>query len=78
MKKAVVSCYILVWHSVVGSLAPGVKSLPMPSRLRSMYGATLAVRDLGPVAKRRMTFLHEDLQKVKRKHLEATAGRVCC
>ncbi|CAE8595607.1 unnamed protein product, partial [Polarella glacialis] len=80
--KALASMYLPVWHAVSQALNPRVtKELPIPKVLTAKFGEKVKVQDLKTKAKKLLLFLHNDLIKIKNKHLMGTSGekllRVC-
>jgi hypothetical protein len=80
--KALASMYLPVWHAVSQALNPRVtKELPIPKVLTAKFGDKVKVQDLKTKAKKLLLFLHNDLIKIKNRHLMGTSGekllRVC-
>jgi hypothetical protein len=80
--KALASMYLPVWHAVSQALNPRItKELPIPKVLIAKFGEKVKVSDLKMKAKKLLLFLHNDLIKIKNKHLIGTNGekllRVC-
>ena len=62
--------YLPVLHQLKDAFSPRRTSLKVPSRLSSLFKDVIHKKDLVPLARKLMAFFHDDLDKLKKKHMD--------